>query len=632
MLASWIAGTALAAAPEISATITPKEISLGEGAELTIIASGDELPRMGPPVIPGLDFVPVGQSRRIESVNGVTHATSSVTYEVTPRQAGTYVISGLGPGMPALTLKVDAGGVNGSSSGGANSSATGSAGSGGGASGAGNALNAGNTSNAGNPSIPLPPGATQMSANGAAFVRLRLPTHELYVGQSVPVDIEVGTRDGVVASLNGTPTLNGDAFTLDKLSPQPDRRSEESIGGKPYTVFTWHSVLAAVKPGVLSLTMQTPLTVRVQTQRPGAQFLDDSNLADLFNDPAFQGFFGGSTERDITVSSPPANFTVLELPAEGKPKDFSGAVGKFTLSAELSEHQVTEGDPVTLRMRVSGEGNFDRVSSPTLGSVENWKTYQPTAKFTSADNTEYRGDKTFDEPLVATAPGKQTLPSLSFSYFDPDAHRYETLHSAPLTVDVAAAPATAPPRAEQTASAAAAASMPPASMPAAASKAHADGLRPDHAPSNSYGNSIVPLYFQPAYLSVPTLVILAFPGAWAWLRRRERRGQQRSDVTRTVAPGWLVGQLERTAASGDASGFFHAARSGVQSALATRWQVPPEAVNLATVNARLGAESDVRRLFAVADEAIYSGRRFARSELENWKGVVVRTMHEETVS
>jgi hypothetical protein len=314
---------------------------------------------------------------------------------------------------------------------------------------------------------------------------------------------------------------------------------------------------------------------------------------------------------------------VLELPAEGRPADFSGAVGKFKLSADLSDPHVTEGDPVTLRMRVSGEGNFDRVNSSMLGSVDNWKTYQPTPKFVSSDNTDYRGDKTFEQPLVATASGRQTLPPLSFSYFDPDARRYETLHSEPLTVDVASAPPAAAARTVQPA---------PAAAPAGVVGTRSDGLRPDHAPSGSYGNSLRPLYYQPAYIALPTVMILAFPGVWLWLRQRARRREPEHARDRAVAPGWLVSQLERTAASGDAPGFFQAARAGVQAALAARWQLPADAVNLGTVNSRLDAESEIRRLFVVADEAIYSGRRFARHELDSWKGVVLRTLHEETVS
>jgi hypothetical protein len=150
-----------------------------------------------------------------------------------------------------------------------------------------------------------PAGPAASTADGSAFVRLRLPTHELYVGETIPVDIEVGTRDGAVASLNGPPTLNGDAFTLNKLSAKP-QRAEELIDGAPFTVFTWHSTLAAVKPGTLSLTMETPLTVRIRAAaRHDGGLLGDAGLDELFDDPNLQRFLGGSTERDITVSSRP---------------------------------------------------------------------------------------------------------------------------------------------------------------------------------------------------------------------------------------------------------------------------------------------------------------------------------------
>ena len=67
-----------------------------------------------------------------------------------------------------------------------------------------------------------------------------------------------------MASLNGLPTLNGDAFMLNKLSSKPEQ-TQEMVGGTPYTVLTWHSVLAAVKPGDFSLTVETPLTVQMRT-------------------------------------------------------------------------------------------------------------------------------------------------------------------------------------------------------------------------------------------------------------------------------------------------------------------------------------------------------------------------------
>ena len=598
-----MAGTVCAAAPRISAKLEPAEISLGEAARLTITAYGDEAPAISPPVVPGLEFSPVSQSRRVESINGVTDSTFSITYEVVAREAGTYVIASIAKGMQPLSLRVTGSGDAAAQSGAAGASVPPPV-----------------------PSVGPTAATTHVSADGAAFVRLVVPKHELYVGENVPVEIQVGTRDGVVASLNGTPTLNGDAFTLDKLSAEPERRTPEVIDGKPFTVFTWHGVLAAVKPGALSLTMETPLTVRMQSEHPGAQFTDDTQLADLFNDPAFQGFFGGGTERDITVSSPPASFSVLELQLHGRPPDFSGAVGQFKISSELSERQVTAGDPVTLRMTVSGEGNFDRVASSMLTDVEHWKTYQPTPRFTTADGTSNRGEKTFEQPLVAMQPGKQSLPPLRFSYFDPVNRRYETAHTEPIALDVvpaatfAAAPQTNP-------------SAPPAT-PLPSDSGGITGLRPDHMPERGYVNSLVPVYYEPRYLAVPALALLAFPAAWFWRCRRERRASEgvAGMGARSLEPARVASDLNRATSSGNVQEFFQAARTVLQNALGARWQVPPETVTLAEIDTRLGADSEVRRVFALADEAIYAGRPFALSELEDWKRIVLRQLQPRSVS
>jgi hypothetical protein len=594
-LSLLIAAAAGAAEPSISASIDPAQIALDQSARLTITASGDDPQRIAPPRVPGLVFTAVGQSRRVESVNGVTTSTFSVTYEVRAQQAGTYVIASIAPGGQPLMLRVDA---------------------------AADAPAARPGASLPGPTAPSPSAADQphLTADGAAFVRLRVPTRELYVGQSVPVEIQVGTRDGVVASLNGLPTVNGDAFTLDKLPPQPERRTGELIDGKPFTVFSWHSALAAIKPGVLSLSVEAPLTVRIPRPRPDGQLLDGSSLADAFDDPAFQGFFGASTEKDVVVSSPAANFTVLELPAEGRPKDFSGAVGKFRISSELQDHRVTVGDPVTLRMTVSGEGEFDRITSSMLTDVAHWKTYQPTAKFTSADTTAYRGEKTFEQPVVATEPGRQTLPGMTFSYFDPSTRRYETAQTAPLTVEVEPAPA-GPPSAR--------ADQAPPGPPASGGDA---GLRADHAPSRDV-ELLVPLYDRPAFLAVPSLMVLGFAGAWLWLQRRERRSRDERtawDDARLIEPARLAAQMDRATVAGDVPGFFHAARAVMQSLLSARWRIAPDAVTLAEVDARLGADSEVLTLFVMAEEALYCGRRFARSELQAWQRVVRRQMHIQT--
>jgi hypothetical protein len=610
-LAAAMAGlTVLAATASAAAAVTeqvePAEITLGQTAQLTITASGDTETALAPPVIPGLEFVAVGQSSQTESINGQTSTTSSVIYQVTPQRAGIYTIPAVFQGSQPQLLRVLP----------ANA-------------GSGAAL----SNNAGASALPpavvsgLAAGTTRLTPDGSAFVRLRLPKHQLYVGESIPVDIQVGMREGLVASLNGLPTLNGDSFTLNKLSTQPDR-TDEVIGGRPFTVLTWHSLLAAVKPGALSLRIETPLTVRMQSRSIApADALGDSDLNNFFNDPFFQNFFGGTTEKDITVATTPAEFNVLALPSENRPVGFSGAVGTFKVSSELSTTTVTAGDPVTLQLRVTGAGNFDRVNSAMLGSVNHWKTYAPTSSFTAADNAGYHGSKVFEQPLIAAQPGDQTLPGMAFSYFDPDTGRYETVRTATLSVAVS-----------PLAAAGGLVTITPAPIVGAASTvtggSATGGLRPNHIETAKSSTSLVPPFFRPGYLSLPGVLTVAFSGAWLLMRRREQASNgdnvQRAERMKTPA---LLAQIDRAAATGDAIGFFNSARTAVQQTLAARWQVSPESITPESMESRLGTDgTDMRRLFDLADEAAYSGTVLEPIDSQKWRQVVLRQVEEITPS
>jgi BatD DUF11 like domain len=580
------------AEPTVDERIDPTEISLGEAARLTItISRGNSA--VTPPVVPGLAFLAVGQSQQIQSINGVTTSSLTVTYEVIPQEAGIFTIPSLAHSSQPLVLRVNPSG-----------SAPGSAA-------------PGNNPRASN----LPPPAaggqsagTRVTPDNSAFVRLHVTKNELYVGESLPVEIQVVMRDGFVASMNGLPTLNGDAFTLSKLSAHPER-TEELIDGKPFTVLTWHSILSAVKPGQLSLTMESPLTVRVRTQsRPPGGSLDD-----FFNDPVFQNFFGATMEKEITAASTPTTFSVLPLPAEGRPGNFGGAVGTFQISSELSGVKTVAGDPLTLRVHVTGMGNFDRINDVMLTDVDHWKTYQPTSTFKASDDIGYRGEKTFEQPVIAAEPGTQTLPGVAFSYFDPKTRHYETARTEPLSVAVSPAPA---------GSVVASISQPAASVSATA-PAPQPGLRPDHAESGPTVATLLPLYLQPRFLALPGGLLCALCGAWFWLRRADRRAISGLDASTRASPETteaLVGRMEAASAAGNAAVFFDSARSALQKSLAARWQVEPDQVTLAGVEARLGGESDVRRVFALADETKYSGRHIESGELKRWQQIVLRQL------
>jgi hypothetical protein len=598
--------TIAAAAGTALQSIEPSTIPLGASARLSITSIGSDMPAITPPMVPGLEFLAVGQSQQVQIINGVTSSRTTVTYQVIPQQPGVFSIPSALPGAEPVVLTVTRG--NGSAP---NGSAFGGSAQGG----------------QPQPSSSLPADSTRQGASGAAFVRLRLAKHELYVGEMMPVDIQVGARDGMVASLNGPPTLNGDAFTLSKL-PENPTRSEEIIDDKPFIVFTWHTALVAVKPGTLSLTMDTPLTVRVRTPgRPNPGFFSGSGFEDLFNDPAFQNFFGTSTQRDVTVSSAPETFTVLALPTEGRPADFSGAVGKFSVSSDLSQDKAGEGDPITLRLHVTGEGNFERVSTSMLHDVEGWKSYSPTVNFKPDDEIGYRGEKIFEQPVISIQAGKRTVPEVSFSWFDPASRRYEQAHTEPLTATITPA--------------AAGSSMASGAPGAASTTADLAGneaapkWRPDH-PDNGGGrtSSLMPHYFQPVFMTVPPLVLIALSTAWFWMRRGERSAERARVEPYMMPPSVesLASELDEYAAAGNGQLFFGAARKALCAMLASKWAVAPAEVTTDGVVSRLGSDSEITRAFMLADEAAYSTLKLTPSDFRQWKRIVLRNVDSEMPS
>jgi hypothetical protein len=92
-------------------------------------------------------------------------------------------------------------------------------------------------------------------------------------------------------------------------------------------------------------------------------------------------------------------------------------------------------------VRVTGEGNFDRVPMPALADGEGWQTYEASENFQPQDELKTSGTKSFEQQVVPETV-HTTLPRYVFSYFDPRQGKYVTLTSQgePLLVEGAPAP------------------------------------------------------------------------------------------------------------------------------------------------------------------------------------------------
>jgi hypothetical protein len=556
-------------------TIEPARIKLGESAVLRVTSFG-RLKDVTLPTIPGLVFESLGRSQGFDAVNGTMIPATFFLIRVTPQFAGVYSIPALTPGSRAIGLEVVKGDEPNPYTWRSQQPAP--------------------------PPVPttsLPKGI-QLQAGGAAYVHLAIPARPLYVGESVPVEIDVGMRAGLVTSVNGLPTLKGSDFTFNNLSKQPERR-EESIQGGDFVVLTWRSALAAVKPGEFSLSAETPLTVKMSTLSAA-----DRAVASRLAFPLLQSMYSGVAPKEMTIESAATKVEVLPLPTEGKPDNFSGAVGDFQVSSDVSPASVSAGEPLTLRLHISGAGNFDRVDSPMFDHLDHWKTYPAKSSFTPSDVVGNEGVKLFEQPLIAAQPGEQTIPGLAFSYFNPSTRRYEHAETGPIKVVVAASLASGSLNALTGAR----------SLSDAFSTAWPHGLRPDHRAPQTPVSQLTPLYFRMPFLCIPAALALLLAGSWFAVRPSGARATSQ-------AVGRALAQLDAAARAGNSSSFLETARTTLLQAFAARWHMPANQITGVELRARLGATGeDVERLFTIAEEAKYSNAGSTGTDFQRWLNLV----------
>src|SRR5260370_33339599 len=122
---------------------------------------------------------------------------------------------------------------------------------------------------------------------------------------------------------------------------------------------TWHSVLDAVKPGDFFLSVEMPLSVKINTHSA-----EDIAIAARMGWPFLQSMYNGIVPRDITIASPASALKVLPLPTQGQPKDFSGAVGDFQVSSDISPARVAAGGSLPPPLHITGVWTVRHSDSP----------------------------------------------------------------------------------------------------------------------------------------------------------------------------------------------------------------------------------------------------------------------------
>lgn len=589
-----------------SAAVQPREISVGQGAQLNVtIEGGVNIPAPSIPAVDGLNIGYVGSTQEVQSNNGAVRMAVTHLYRIIPTRDGTFKIPELSVKVgdtvvktAPVELKVNRAGRSFAVPNAPSPAAAVAA-----------------APVATTPTTAQPQGTPDQ--NG--MVQLGIPKRDVFVGELVPVDVKVYLRPGQRVTAVKPPIFSSPSFMTGKPCTKFDQSLEE-IQGERFNVLTWRTTVSALKEGEHSLSVRCDYERQVVQRVRGWPFGDD-------DDDALSSFFGTQRQEAVSLRSSESTMKILPLPADGKPSDFSGAVGRFEFSAAASAGEVTAGDPLTLKMIVAGNGNFDRVTEVTLGENRGFKTYKPSVRFEPASETGFSGLKVFEQVIVPQTTDVKEIPPVHFSYFDPEARKYVALASDAIALRVLPSkPGAAP---SPAAAALASPAATPPSRDLATGRAELVANKLDLGSVRGMG----PLTASAWYWGAQSVPVAALMLGW-WVARRRERLESDPNYARGVSAAKAVraGVAEMDAAlkAGDPILFFQSARRVLQERIALNSGQRPETITFSETEEHgihdASVVEGVRKIFETADEIAYSGQKFSHEALAQWRQHVLRTL------
>ena len=141
-----------------------------------------------------------------------------------------------------------------------------------------------------------------------------------------------------------------------------------------------------------------------------------------------RGFFTSMSSRSRTVAVAWNRFEVRALPGEGRPEDFSGAVGRFRMRLEATPTEVMPQDIVQLKLTLSGTG-FLGDAMPAMPKLDPslFKTYPPTI---TRDDGDAR--LVISQSVIPLSTNAVEIGSAKLSFFDASIGAYTNAMTAPV--------------------------------------------------------------------------------------------------------------------------------------------------------------------------------------------------------
>ncbi len=400
------------------------------------------------------------------------------------------------------------------------------------------------------PSVPGPTPNAPL-----ALVTLSLPRPDLYFGEVVLLEERLCFPAGRQALLQPNWSPFEELFRLSPLANYAE--TDLTTNNQPYKVRVWRALATPLKTGQFTAG-PVPL-------------------------PAFFGHVDAWgrfwADQRFRLAADAVSFRVLAVPTSNAPPSYNGAVGTYSLNVQAAPTSVAVGDPITVNVRIAGQGQFETLTLPAQPAWRDFRTYPPTSVIATNDGIGLNCVKTFELVAIPQNHEVKALPPLSFSFFDPATKTLRTLASQPIPLQVrpGAGGSVPLPTLAGLSNRTEAVEKPPE---IAALKVHLGALNPVENPLFQR------TWFLALQLLPPTLwlSLLARRRYRESLSRNPRLRRQRQ-VARLVTEG--LEQLRRDAASNHAEEFYAGVFRLLQEQIGERLDLPASAITEAVVDEHL---------------------------------------------
>jgi tetratricopeptide (TPR) repeat protein len=287
-----------------------------------------------------------------------------------------------------------------------------------------------------------------LAKNPDVRVSLTISKQPLYIGEQAILTFKVLQRGnsstqidrGFNGAVEALEKSFGTNFSLSRLFSNQVTQSAERVNGEMCRTYTlrWATIpLAGGTITLPSVPFEYAELRQVRRRGGGDPFFDDFFNNDVFGNNV-QAVGKTSFSNELTIR-------VKELPPA--PENFSGSIGKISLSAAIDPTTVPAGEAATLKIAVIAATRPGNVAEITVPKLPNCEIFTPE-KHVQVDTTPngISTKKSYKFLLIPQQEGTLTVPPVALSYFDPYEGVYRTASAGELSLTVTPGKAGAKPQ------------------------------------------------------------------------------------------------------------------------------------------------------------------------------------------